>query len=470
MGVSISIIIPVYNVEKYLHECLDSVLNQTIPFDEIIIINDGSTDTSGVICRNYKSQNPRIVLLEQENSGLSSARNAGLEAAKGDYVIFLDSDDFIDLKTCETIKSVLETDDLIDVVYYASDTIKEIPFAFSQEGYTRYDKITGKIICGFASLEKLFPEHYKISACMSAYQTSFLKKNDIRFINGILYEDRFFCLRVITESQRVLYIPDRLYVRRFRQGSIVTSRGNRKKIQDIIYGHELEWNYIKDSEKWEHNKSLTQYYVLRAFNMVFQNEVSSFGEKKERETYIKSFWEFWGNYFDVGIMTINELTFWLFVLKKMQTYLSVNSLLKYFESEEKFSVYKNKIGELLVDHCRKKLGSLPLNEKKRICIYGIGRHTECMLELYKTMVGEIISDVYFSVSQGTKEKVFCGKELRQVTNLYPNTEYIIISSKLYQAEMRKYLEQIGVNKQRIIELYGINDGVDFVTIYDTLSE
>lgn len=92
--IKISIIIPVYNVEKYIEECLISVLNQTMKEIEIICINDGSTDNSLKILNNYKNKNENIRIVNQENSGLSNARNVGLSLAKGEYIFFLDSDDF----------------------------------------------------------------------------------------------------------------------------------------------------------------------------------------------------------------------------------------------------------------------------------------------------------------------------------------------------------------------------------------
>lgn len=92
---AISIIVPVYNVEKYLNRCLDSILNQTFTDFELILVDDGSTDNSGIICDEYKTKDNRIKVIHKENGGLSSARNAGLDIARGRYIGFVDSDDFI---------------------------------------------------------------------------------------------------------------------------------------------------------------------------------------------------------------------------------------------------------------------------------------------------------------------------------------------------------------------------------------
>ena len=103
MSEKISIIIPVYNVEKYLRRCLNSIINQTYKDIEIILVDDGSTDNSGKICDEYKEKDNRIVVIHKENGGLSDARNAGIDIAKGKYIGFIDSDDFADIRMYEII-------------------------------------------------------------------------------------------------------------------------------------------------------------------------------------------------------------------------------------------------------------------------------------------------------------------------------------------------------------------------------
>ena len=115
----VSIIIPVYNVEKYLDKCLKSVLNQTYKNIEIIVINDGSTDNSLKICKKYKDK--RIVLIDKENGGVSSARNKGLELASGKYITFVDSDDWLELDAIENMVSFIEKEN-VDFVRFCYQT------------------------------------------------------------------------------------------------------------------------------------------------------------------------------------------------------------------------------------------------------------------------------------------------------------------------------------------------------------
>ena len=113
----VSVIIPVYNVEKYLEECIDSVLAQTYQNIEIILVDDGSTDSSGLICDRYAEKNTNISVIHQKNSGLSAARNSGLNKANGDYIYFLDSDDYISADAIEKLFSIAENDKS-DIVFF----------------------------------------------------------------------------------------------------------------------------------------------------------------------------------------------------------------------------------------------------------------------------------------------------------------------------------------------------------------
>lgn len=468
MDVTISIIIPVYNVEKYLTECLDSVLGQTVPFDEIIIINDGSTDKSSEICRAYKANHSGIKLIEQKNAGLSAARNVGMDIAKGDYIVFLDSDDYVSPKMCETIKHTLDKKGLLDVVYYAADFVKEVPIAFPEEGYARSSEAAGLIWNGFQSLKKLFPEYFQMSACMSAYRRTFLEGAKINFIKGILYEDRFFSLRVITEAETVVYIVDKLYTRRFRADSIITSPASKRKITDVLYGHKMEWDYIKGNENWNSNRGLTQYFVLWSSYMAFQRDVSSSEEELEQKAYIVALLNYWFTYFDIDIMSINELTFLLYILKKIKKNINLLCQISHIMPEANFFQYSEKVKHMLRNKCKEKLSALPFQKRACIGIYGIGSHTEYMLDLYKEMVGNIKADIYFIVTQSLGKSEFMGKEIKETDSIYPDTESIIVSSKLYQAEICKRLDSSGFTAKRIMTLYNQNDAVDFVIIGEVL--
>lgn len=222
----VSVIIPIYNVQDYIEECLVSVLNQTLQEIEIICVDDGTPDDSMRIVEPYVMKDDRIVVLHKENGGLSSARNAGLKIAQGEYVYFLDSDDYLKNDTLEILYNYANDNHLDNIyfgaeVFFENEDVKEKNSQF----LTFYDKT--KEYTGVYSGQDLFAEmeansDFKTSACLQMVKREFLQKNGIDFYVGILHEDNLFSLQVVSAAQRVMCIPDKLYMRRVREGSIMT--------------------------------------------------------------------------------------------------------------------------------------------------------------------------------------------------------------------------------------------------------
>lgn len=215
----VSIVIPVYNVEKYLKQCVESVINQTYKNLEIWLVNDGSKDSSGKICDDYEKIDSRIKVLHKINGGLSSARNAALELITGEYLYFLDSDDFISLDLIETyLKLMLEYQ--VDIVMGTSyeffgniDTsINHIKHGNKPEKYTKVEALRLMFLD-----EKL---HH--AAAGPLFKTDLYK--DIRFPVGKLYEDFATIYYVVSKSEGVLYIDDNRCYYRMRSGSIMNSK------------------------------------------------------------------------------------------------------------------------------------------------------------------------------------------------------------------------------------------------------
>lgn len=462
MQKTISIIIPVYNVKAYLSDCLDSILNQSQPFDEIIVVNDGSTDGSELLCREYQRTHPEIILIEQENKGLSEARNSGMRRASGDYIVFVDADDWVSGKMSETIKNIA-ADSNVDVLYYASEIVKETLVKISGEGYARDAETANVVMNGFDSLKKLFPNGYQMSACMAAYRRSFLEGAGIDFIKDILYEDRFFSLRVITEAEKVVYITDKLYIRRFRASSIIMSPASRKKIRDVMLGHQREWEYIRNNEKWKKEKRLTQYYALCAAIMAYQEDVSSEETWEQREEYLTAFFEEWLDYFAIDSMGVNELCELLLMVKRAAES-GQRELIDLFEVYGGIRHYQEQIRNILLEKYKEKLIEIPFGEKKRIGIYGAGAHTESLFRLYRNLIGEIVADISLIVSDEKDIDPDNSIAMEALNAVSDNRDIYIISSKVYQEEMCQNLRKRMVSEQKISRLYGKNDAVDCVMI------
>lgn len=215
----ISIIIPVYNVEKYIDQCLDSIINQTYKNLEIIIVNDGTKDNSMKIVEKYLSDK-RIKIINKKNEGLSSARNIGMEKATGEYIYFLDSDDWIENNT---IKKLVENSIDADIVganflYYDEITKK----GKSEKDILKNIPITKG--------EYLLNKNVETMVWNKLYKLSFLKEKKLNFIKGIIHEDEEFTFKCYMNSPKVKYIEDYTYNYRVnRENSIMYDSKTKEK-------------------------------------------------------------------------------------------------------------------------------------------------------------------------------------------------------------------------------------------------
>lgn len=210
----VSVIIPVYKVEPYLRQCIESVLAQTHSGLEVILIDDGSPDRSGEICEEYAARDPRIRVIHQENGGLSAARNAGLDAAKGNYITFIDSDDFVAENYVETLLRWIE-DSGADIAcggfvdYHSGDKVAT-PIAQSRP----------KILSSAEFLEAMLYQHTGDNSVWGKlYKKSIF--DGLRFTPGILYEDLDIIYKAILRGRKVAWGRTPLYYYRVTPGSIL---------------------------------------------------------------------------------------------------------------------------------------------------------------------------------------------------------------------------------------------------------
>ena len=220
MTEKITVIVPVYNVEDYLDKCLDSVIKQTYKNIEIIVVNDGSTDNSGEICQEYAQKDNRIIYVEQENGGLSDARNAGLERMTGSYITFVDSDDWVEPNYVEVLHNKLigyQADIAIGNYYSYNEDEAMYYFHVNSESY--YEKLYDNISI-FENLydAKQMKSFSLISAWGKLYKAELF--DYIRFDKGKLGEDGYINQKLYLLVQKVIYINQGLYAYRQRSGSI----------------------------------------------------------------------------------------------------------------------------------------------------------------------------------------------------------------------------------------------------------
>lgn len=239
---AISIVVPVYNGERYLKECLDSVLGQPFEQWQMICIDDGSTDQSSRILGEYAEKDRRIRVIRQENRGLSAARNAGIQAAQGKYLQFLDCDDRLAPGALKTLFEQAERQRL-DIVYYDGETffdedIKDDgQFVVYRELYTAKADVP-EPVTGLQMFRLLYEaKSYRASACLQMLRRDFLEETGILFYEGILYEDNIFTLKTMTKARRASYCHQALYQRRMHAESIVTSKKDYRHLRSYVIAY-----------------------------------------------------------------------------------------------------------------------------------------------------------------------------------------------------------------------------------------
>ena len=230
----VSVIVPVYNVEEYLYDCLNSLIKQTFDDFEIICIDDCSTDSSYEILEYFKTKDNRFKIIKnRDNIGLGASRNVGIEESKGEYILFLDSDDWLDRNTIEELYALAyknETDVVMfKLINYDQD--KEIFYKSSYYCMDYMDGFCGKIFNHTdISHNMLFrlPE----SACNKLFKSSFIKDNELKFPEGLIHEDNPFNFEMLFAAKKILLIDEYFYNRRIRSNSI--TRTNDVKLIDVM--------------------------------------------------------------------------------------------------------------------------------------------------------------------------------------------------------------------------------------------
>ena len=279
----ISIIIPVYNTEKYLEECINSVLLQTYLNLEIILVDDGSKDSSGAICDLYKNKDERIKVIHRENGGSSDARNAGIKIAKGDYILFLDSDDFyISNNVIETIVYKLHE-------YYPDVLSFNFKKVYENSTCKAYFKQTIEM-GDLKSLKNQIDNNIWIACAWNkAIRRNVFMKNDLFFIDGITSEDIDWCLRLSLYANSFDYLEDVIVAYRQRNESI-SNAINYKKVSCLLNNIKKCLtlnNHSEDKLKKEQLKKYIGYqYATLLYNIsLLKNKNERYKILKEAEKY-----------------------------------------------------------------------------------------------------------------------------------------------------------------------------------------
>jgi len=253
----LSVIIPVYNVEPYLEQCLDSVINQTYKNLEIICINDGSTDNSLKILEKYHKKDSRIKLINQKNKGTAAARNAGLDIATGEYITFVDSDDYLELKAYEKAMKVMLKNPHVDIAEFRVNVFSEdndpVNINRTNDHMKYLDDVFKSKIHNVVVWNKIF-------------KAEMIKKMNIRFIDELEYADNFFSHAATMSSKNSAFINVPLYNYRVCSSSVSTSqaKSNNPLAMHVYYNYDALVEFAKKHKVLEkYKKSIYSRYINR---------------------------------------------------------------------------------------------------------------------------------------------------------------------------------------------------------------
>ncbi len=251
----VSVVVPVYNVERYLRKCIESILAQTYEKFELILVNDGSKDNSGKICDEYAKIDKRIKVIHQKNGGLSNARNSGIRVSKGDYIYFVDSDDYLETESLEQHIKYCEKYDL-DISLADVNITTESGMKTKCSTYSSYERImTGEDYLA----ERIIQQSYFIMVYMGMYRSSLIKNNDLYFMDGIVHEDEEWSPRVLIAAKKVMFIPGCYYDYVQHSQSITKSKQKIKNLEStFIICDELERFFLSVPLKDNNNR---KYYL-----------------------------------------------------------------------------------------------------------------------------------------------------------------------------------------------------------------
>ncbi len=282
-----SIIVPVYNVEKYLKECLNSIIEQSYQNIEIIVVDDGSRDNSGQILDKYAAKDNRIIAIHQQNAGVSAARNAGLDIATGEYICFVDGDDMLMENAYKELAAATENSPQTDIFAFSFCTLSGTEI----RNKTTYLQTLNKYASRDCS-KKDFIWELGGSVWTKIYKRSFLEQNHIRFARGIpLAEDGLFCTECAIQSPKVTVIPQIFYIYRiFRENSTMSSQhGLDKEIlcRDYMINQPYYQNASRE-DKFIMDIKICMNLLYRYSLLSYNNRLSNLKYLQDYQTYLIS--------------------------------------------------------------------------------------------------------------------------------------------------------------------------------------
>ncbi len=271
----VSIIVPIYNVEKYLERCIESLIEQTLEDIQIILVNDGSTDNSGKIAKECAIKNQdKIIYLEKENGGLSDARNYGIPYATGEYIAFLDSDDYIDKEAYEEMYNKAKQE---NADYVECDFVWEYPNKLKEDKQIEYKN------------KKEMLAFVRVVAWNKLIKREIIEKNNLQFPKGLRYEDVEFTYKLIPHLTKVSYI-DKCFIHYTQRENSIANVQN-AKTSEIFTILDNVISYYKENNLYKGYEDELEYNYARYLLCSSLKRICKIQDKETREKLTKKTWE-----------------------------------------------------------------------------------------------------------------------------------------------------------------------------------
>ena len=290
----LSVIVPVYNVEKYLPQCMDSLLNQTLTDIEVILVDDGSPDNCPSLCDEYAKQDQRVKVVHKGNGGLGYARNSGIEIATGEYIAFLDSDDYVELNTYQKLYSIAK-DTKADAVYYNYQRFNDFGEIWTEMNirekmhFRTKDDIRGFMLNMIANPPKAVNDSdINCSSCCVLYSSKMINKYGLRFKSerDIVYEDLPFNLEYLLHSSNVIAIPEIFYNYRVNPSSL-TRTANHDRIEKNYFYYQYLLDIMRTNNFGEDGYLRVSRLFIGYSRACIRRYVQSPLSKKEKMQWLK---------------------------------------------------------------------------------------------------------------------------------------------------------------------------------------
>lgn len=299
----ISVIVPIYKVEKYLRKCLDSIINQTYKNLEIILVDDGSPDNCPQIVDEYAKNDKRIRVIHKENGGLSSARNAGLAIATGDYVAFADSDDILNVREYEILINLIKKYGVSISFCEHQKVYEDIDINISQTDELNKDKIEKTITIEEAIKEILLNENVGNYVWTKLFKKELF--DGIEFPVGRTFEDVAILYKIIDKVDKIAYTNEKLYYYLFGRPGAITAKFSEKKVCDSFEYHYKQYKFFSD--KYENAKIYLNVSFIKSYTSLMEKIcINGYDNLFDDDEVIKAYDDFKKCMDEVDDETLNE--------------------------------------------------------------------------------------------------------------------------------------------------------------------